>query len=304
MSAVERASRALARSAAYRQDADAKSTLKAYKSDYTHFKGWCQKNGFEARRPTPEIVAAYLAGCGEGYALSTLRRRVAAIRYFCDTPNYKLDTRARIVRETLRGIARNHGEPSRRAAALTIDEVRRLCDVCDNTLAGQRDRALFLVGFAGALRRSELVRIEVEDVEWNSTGMILLLTRSKTDREGRGVEISISTGTHEATCPVRALKQWIKAAGIRSGPVFRKIHSSGSLLKRQMTSDAVRQNSSQTGRYDGPERHTAAANQSARVKSGVRHHGLSERCARRGDHGTHPAPQLRSPCAAISAGRN
>lgn len=241
ITAAERAARALARSAAYRQDADAKSTLKAYKSDYTHFKGWCQENGFEAKRPTPEIVAAYLAGCGEGYTLSTLRRRVAAIRYFCDTPNYKLDTRARIVRETLRGIARNHGEPSRRAAALTIDEVRRLCDVCDNTLSGQRDRALFLVGFAGALRRSELVRIEVEDVEWTSTGMILLLTRSKTDKEGRGAEISISAGTHEATCPVRALKQWIKAAGIRSGPVFRKIHSSGSLLKRQMTPDAVRQ---------------------------------------------------------------
>ncbi len=240
-STTERAARALARSAAYRQDADAKSTLKAYKSDYAHFKRWCQENGFEAKRPTPEIVAAYLADCGEGYTLSTLRRRVAAIRHFCDTRNYKLDTRARIVRETLRGIARNHGEPSRRAAALTIDEVRRLCDVCDNTLAGQRDRALFLVGFAGALRRSELVCIKVEDVEWTSTGMIVLLTRSKTDKEGRGAEISISAGAHEATCPVKALKQWIKAAGIRSGPVFRKIHCSGSLLKRGMTPDAVRQ---------------------------------------------------------------
>jgi integrase len=241
MTATERAERALARSAAYRLDADARSTLKAYKSDYMHFTAWCRNNGFEARRPTPETVAAYLAGCGEGYTLSTLRRRVAAIRYFCHTHNYNLDTRARIVRETLRGIARNHGEPSRRAAALTIDEVRRLCDVCDDTLAGQRDRALFLVGFAGALRRSELVRIRVEDVEWTSTGMILLLTRSKTDKEGRGAEISISAGAHEAICPVKALKQWIKAAGIRSGPLFRKIHSSGSLLNRAMSPDAVRQ---------------------------------------------------------------
>jgi integrase len=241
MSPDDLAARALARSAAYRQDADAKSTVKAYKSDFAHFKGWCQKNGFEAKRPTPEIVAAYLAGCGEGYTLSTLRRRVAAIRYFSDTRNYKLDTRAGIIRETLKGIARNHGEPSRRAAALTIDEVRRLCEVCDDTLVGQRDRALFLVGFAGALRRSELVRLDVEDIELTSMGMILLLTRSKTDKEGRGVEIAISNGTHDTTCPVRALKRWIKAGGIRSGPLFRKIHSSGCVLKRHMTPDAVRQ---------------------------------------------------------------
>lgn len=238
---AERAERALARSAAYRQDATAKSTLKAYTSDYAHFKRWCEESGFEAKQPTPEIVAAYLAGCGEGYTLSTLRRRVAAIRYFCDTRHTKLDTRARIVRETLRGIARNHGEPSRRAAALTLDEVRRLCDVCDDTLAGQRDRALFLVGFAGALRRSELVGLDTDDVEWTPAGMILLLRRSKTDKEGRGAEISISAGAHEPTCPVRALKQWIKAAGIRSGPVFRKIHSSGCVLNRHMTPDAVRQ---------------------------------------------------------------
>ena len=239
--AAQRAARALAKSATYRQDADAKSTLKAYKSDYAHFESWCQENGFEASRPTPDTVATYLAGCGEGYALSTLRRRVAAIRYFCHGRNYSLDTRARIIRETMRGIARNHGEPSRRAAALTIDEVRRLCDACDNTLAGQRDRALLLVGFAGALRRSELVGVDVDDVEWTSTGIVLLLRRSKTDKEGRGAEISITTGTREATCPVRALKQWIKAAGIRSGTLFRKIHSSGSVLKRRMTADAVRQ---------------------------------------------------------------
>jgi integrase len=241
MSASVRAALALAKSAEYRQDADAKSTLKAYKSDYAHFETWCRENGFEATRPTPETVAAYLAGCGEGYALSTLRRRVAAIRHFCQGRKYSLDTRARIIRETMRGIARNHGEPSRRAAALTIDEVRRLCGVCDNTLAGQRDRALFLVGFAGALRRSELVRLDVDDIEWTSAGMILLLKRSKTDSEGRGAEISISAGTNEATCPVRALKRWIKAAGIGSGAVFRKIHSSGSVLKKHLNSDAVRQ---------------------------------------------------------------
>jgi integrase len=166
---------------------------------------------------------------------------VAAIRYFCQARNYSLDTRARIIGETIRGIARNHGEPVRRAAALTIDEVRSLCKVCDDTLTGKRDRALLLVGFAGALRRSELVRLEVEDIEWTAKGMILLLRRSKTDSEGRGAEISISAGANEATCPVRSLKRWIKAGNIQSGPLFRKIHSSGSVLGRHMTPDAVRQ---------------------------------------------------------------
>ena len=91
---------------------------------------------------------AYLAAAGEGYAMPTLRRRVAAIARACGVAGYPLDTKHPAIRETLRGIGRRHGSPSRRAAAITTTEIRKLCRICGTNLAGSRDRALFLLGFA------------------------------------------------------------------------------------------------------------------------------------------------------------
>jgi integrase len=120
---------------------------------------------------TSEVVGAYLAAAGEGYAMPTLRRRVAAIARACGVAGHPLDTKHPAIRETLRGIGRKHGSPPRRAAALTTAEVRKLSGACGNDLAGARDRALFLVGFAGALRRSELVALDVEHITWTRAGM-------------------------------------------------------------------------------------------------------------------------------------
>jgi hypothetical protein len=105
----------------------------------------------------PEVVGAYLAAAGEGYAMPTLRRRVAAIARACGVSGHPLDTKHPAIRETLCGIGRKHGSPSRQAAAITTAEVRKLCPACGPDLAGARDQAMFLLGFAGALRRSELV---------------------------------------------------------------------------------------------------------------------------------------------------
>ena len=130
----------------------------------------------------PEVVGAYLAAAGEGYALPTLRRRVAAIARACGVAGHPLDTKHPAIRETLRGIARRHGVPARRAAALTTAEIRKLSRACGTGLAGARDRALFLVGFAGALRRSELVALDLEHVTWTRNGMMLMIDRPKTGR--------------------------------------------------------------------------------------------------------------------------
>ena len=145
---------------------------------------------------------AYLAAAGLGYAMPTLRRRVAAIARAHRIALHPLDTKHPAIRETLRGIARTHGEPGRRSAALTTAEIKRLVGVCGNDLAGARDRALLLIGFAGALRRSELVSIDVEHVRSISTGIRLMIPRSKTDASGAGAEIGIMSGADEATCPV------------------------------------------------------------------------------------------------------
>ena len=236
-----RAALALARSKAYQAAADAPATLRAYTADLANFKAWCEAHGFEPMPATPETVGAYLAAAGLGYALPTLRRRVAAIARAHRLAKQPLDTRHPAIRETLRGIARTHGEPARRSAALTTDEIRRLVAVCGDDLAGLRDRALLLIGFAGALRRSELVGLDIEQIRSTSAGLRLMILRSKTDAAGEGAEIGIARGSQAETCPVRALRAWLRAAGITAGPVFRRVTQWGTVGSKRLHPDAVRQ---------------------------------------------------------------
>jgi integrase len=140
--------------------------------------------------------------------------------------------------ETLRGIGRKHGSPPRRAAAITTAEVRKLCRASGPDLAGARDQAIFLLGFAGALRRSELVGLDVERVTWIRDGLKLLIERSKTDSQGEG---AIPRGRADDTCPVTALKTWLELSEISAGPLFRKVNRGGVVERARLTTDAVRQ---------------------------------------------------------------
>ena len=173
--------------------------------------------------------------------MQTLRRRVAAIARASGVAGHPLDTKHPAIRETLRGIGRTHGSRGRRAAALTTAELKALSRACDDSLTGDRDRALLLVAFAGALRRSELVALDAEKLTWFDDGVKLLLEKSKTDKEGKGAEVVIVYGRNEATCPVRALRAWLDKAEIRSGPVFRKVNKAGRVENRRLSEDAVRQ---------------------------------------------------------------
>ncbi|HTW72341.1 MAG TPA: site-specific integrase [Acetobacteraceae bacterium] len=238
-----RAALAMAKSKAYQASADAPGTLRAYRADLENFKAWCVSHGFEPMPAAPETVGAYLAAAGLGYALPTLRRRVAAIARAHRIARHPLDTKHPAIRETLRGIARTHGEPAKRSAALTTGDIKRLVAVCvcGDDLAGLRDRALVLLGFAGALRRSELVGIDVEHVRSTPGGLRLLIPRSKTDAAGEGAEIGIMRGTQSETCPVRALRAWLRAAEITEGPVFRRVTQWNTVGAKRLHPDAVRQ---------------------------------------------------------------
>jgi integrase len=236
-----RAAIALAKSQGYQDVADAPATLRAYAADLANYEAWCERHGFAPMPATPEIVGAYLAAAGEGYAMPTLRRRVAAIARACGVAGYPLDTKHPAIRETLRGVGRKHGMPSRRSAALTTTEIRRLSRACGTTLAGARDRALFLVGFAGALRRSELVGLDVTHVTWTDEGLTLLIERSKTDKEGEGAQVALPRGRSEVTCPVAALQAWLAAAEVTKGPLFRKVNRGGKVEAGRLSADAVRQ---------------------------------------------------------------
>jgi integrase len=169
----------------------------------------------------------YLAAAGEGYAMPTLRRRVAAIARANGVAGHSLDTRHPAIRETLRGISRRHEQPPRKAAALATDEIQMLFWVCDTSLAGIRDRAIILIGFAGAPRRPDLVTLDVGHISWTREGMSLLIVRSKSDTSSKGARIMIPHGSSQETCPVRALRAWLEAAAIKHGPLFRKISKGG-----------------------------------------------------------------------------
>jgi hypothetical protein len=166
---------ALAKSQAYQDAADAPATLRAYAADLKNYEAWCARRGLAALPATPDVVGAYLAAAGEGYAMQTLRRRVAAIAHASGVAGHPLDTKHPAIRETLRGIGRTHGSRGRRSAALTTKELKALSGVCEPGLAGDRDRALLLLGFAGTLRRSELVALDVERLTWSDEVVKLLL---------------------------------------------------------------------------------------------------------------------------------
>jgi site-specific recombinase XerC len=151
-----------------------------------------------------------------------------------------LDTRHPAIRETLRGIARTHGEPPRRSAALATEYIKRLIATCGTDLAGVRDRALLLLGFAGALRRSELIGLDVEHLRPAPLGMRLLVVRSKTDKAGKGAEIGVARGSTAETCPVRSIRALLKAAELTDGPIFRRVTQWGTVGKHRLHPDAVR----------------------------------------------------------------
>jgi integrase len=136
-------------------------------------------------------------------------------------------THAAIVRNTLKGIRRTHGTaPAQKAPALT-DDIRALIAATDAGLIGARDRALILLGFAGAFRRSELVRMNVDDCAFGKDGLTITLWRSKIDQDGAGRKIGIPYGSNPETCPVRTVQAWLEVAGVTAGPLFRSISRHG-----------------------------------------------------------------------------
>jgi integrase len=139
----------------------------------------------------------------------------------------------------MHGIRRSMGIAPHQKAPATVEVVRQMVDGLDTDLQGLRDRALLLVGFAGAFRRSELVALNVEDVAFTREGLIILLRRSKSDQEGEGHKKGLPYGSNPATCPVRALQAWLEAADTNEGPIFRGIHRHGNVKAARLSTRAV-----------------------------------------------------------------
>ncbi len=231
---------ALAAAMDFAGQALAPATLRAYRSAWQHFCAWCDAAGWPALPAAPETVGAYLAALSATHTSSTLVQRLAALSRAHKLARLPWPSADPAIRNTLRGIQRKHGRPPRQAAALVTEELTRLVATCEATLAGQRDRALLLLGYAGALRRSELVAVAHEHVQFTNDGMRLMIPRAKGDQTGKGVSIGLPRGKSAATCPVRAMEIWMERSACKYGPVFRSIDLRGVISNRGLHPDAVR----------------------------------------------------------------
>ena len=217
------------------------STLRAYRSDWHHFQQWCGDKGLCPLPAAPETVAFYLAETASTHRPSTLSRRLTSINKVHRAAGHAAPARMEnlSVGETLKGIRRVHGIAQTGKRALFTDDLRVMVEALPRGLIGIRDRALLLVGFAGAFRRSELAALRFEDLEETKEGLIIRIGRSKTDQEAQGREAAIPYGSTPETCPVRACHDWIGAAQLEKGPLFRRIDRHDHISPRALHKDSI-----------------------------------------------------------------
>jgi integrase len=221
------------------QQAKAASTVRAYQSDWRHFSVWCGERNLIALPATPDIVGLYLAELAETHRPSTLTRRVSAISQAHQIAGQVSPTDSTCVRLVMAGIRRAKGTAPRTKAPALASDIRAMIGAMQDGLLATRDRAVLLVGFAGALRRSELVALNHNDVEVTREGLVVTLRRSKTDQEAQGRKIGIPYGSDPRTCPVRALEAWLDESCISEGPLFRYVNRHGKLQPGRLSPYAV-----------------------------------------------------------------
>lgn len=248
----------LDRAKAYAGASRSDRTRAAYSSALGVFVTWCREAGAEPMPADPLTVAAYVAHLADtGRKPATIDLHVAAIAAAHRAGGFHNPAASEAVKATIRGARRALGTRQTRKAPATAETLRKMLRKIPDGPAGLRDRALILLGFAAALRRSELVALDVTDLERVPDGIIVHVRRSKTDQEGAGQEIAVPRGAKLKPC--EALDAWLKAAGITSGPVFRSVGKAGAVSAERLTDRSV---------ADIVKRHAAAAGLDASLFSG------------------------------------
>ncbi|MCZ7862859.1 site-specific integrase [Agrobacterium salinitolerans] len=223
----------------YGRAALSSNTMRAYRRDWQDFQGWCADRGrshLPANAATVANYASFLADAGK--KVPTIARKLAAIRFFHRGAGLDNPTDNAGVAAILKGIRRTVGTAARQKAPATVDVIHAMmARINAESLQGKRDRALLLLGFAGAFRRSELVAITVEDLTFSDEGVDVFLPKSKTDQEAKGQSVAILNG--KALKPADRLKEWLQAAGITSGPIFRRFKRGDRVTEETLTDQAV-----------------------------------------------------------------
>ena len=211
------------------------NTLRAYKADFKDFSAFCVKNGLSSMPTEPKILSLYLTYLSGTSKFSTLKRRIASISVIHKIKGHYLDTKHPIIMENLHGIKRVKGSHQKSKKPILINDLKLIINAIDQYLSfcglpeleeskhirsKIRDKAIILVGFSGGFRRSELVNIDYDDIEFVSEGVKIFIKRSKTDQSGEGMIKAIPYFDNKTFCPVLALKQWIDNCEIKSGKIF------------------------------------------------------------------------------------
>ena len=199
------------------------NTLRAYKADYKDFASFCIKHGFKSMPTDPKILSLYLTHLSKICKFSTLKRRLASISVIHRLSGHYIDTKHPMITENLMGIKRVKGSYQKAKKPILINDLKLIVNVIDkdkNEKNRFKNRALILLGFAGGFRRSELVAILHEDVDFVPEGVKIFVKRSKTDQSGEGMTKGIPYFSNPNYCPVISLKNWIEKSEIKSGKIF------------------------------------------------------------------------------------
>jgi len=219
----------------------ASNTLRAYKADYKDFALFCIKHGFKSMPSDPKIISLYLTHLSQTSKFSTLKRRLASISVIHRLSGHYIDTKHPMITENLMGIKRVKGSYQKAKKPILINDLKLIVKAIDkdkNEKNRLKNKALILIGFAGGFRRSELVAILYEDIDFVTEGIKIFIRRSKTDQSGEGMTKGIPYFSNPEYCPVISLKKWIEKSEIKSGKIFDISDKSVALIIKKYTSIA------------------------------------------------------------------
>ena len=221
----------------------ANNTLRAYKSDFKDFGAFCAKHGFNSIPTEPKVVSLYLTHLSANSKMSTLRRRLVSIGVVHKLKGHYLDTKHPIIIENLMGIKRKKGSIQTGKKPILINHLKHIINVIDEQkiekIKKLRNRTLILVGFGGGFRRTELISIDYEDLDFAEEGVKITLRKSKTDQFGEGLVKGLPYFTNDKYCPVTSLKNWIYLSKIKTGPIFRRFAKGSILTGHRLTDQTV-----------------------------------------------------------------
>ena len=220
------------------KNSKANNTLRAYQSDFRDFSAFCAKNGFSSMPSQPKIIALYITHLSKSSKFSTLKRRIASISVLHKLKGHYLDTKHPIIMENLHGIKRTLGSRQKAKKPILINDLKLIIKAIDEEKI--RDKALILIGFSGGFRRSELVNIHYDDIEFVTEGVKILIKRSKTDQSGEGSVKAIPYFDNQEFCPVVALKNYVnkKFSNTNEGKIFNISDKSVALIVKRYAEKA------------------------------------------------------------------